>query len=355
MILADLIEQNPDKLIARWKRTVAEQLGSELDELQLVDDLPPFLECLVTTLRSPAGEWPACDWAQIHGRQRMQVGLDIAGLTEEMSLLQESVLGLAREQGVDPSSADIQQLMRVMGRGTALAVRSYFELWERKYTDEVAQHFAFVAHQIRNPLNSATLIAEILGMVPEEQREGQIARLRRSLTRLSKLVDDSLIDARLRGTPELDLQRVTVAELVEEAYNEVAFQADEREVIVERNVEPMEWEVDPKLMLSAMTNLFSTALKFSCRGGRIRVQAQQCNDEALFTVEDQCGGLPEDFQLFEPVRKKEYRTGFGLGLSLVKQVVEAHHGTIDVHNNPGEGCSFLLNVPRQQGGGEVRH
>lgn len=350
-MLADFIEANTDELVEHWKTDVAEQLSLELDESQLIDDLPAFLEELMATLRSPSGEWPEMNEAKLHGRQRVKLGMDIACLTEEMLIVEETIVGLARDKGLEPSSAEIQQLTRVVRRGTALAVRSYFELWDKQRSDEVANHFGFIAHQIRNPLNSAALIAEILTIVPEDQREGHLARLRRSLSRLSKLVDDSLIDARLRGGPNLDLQFVTASSLVEEVYNEVSFHAEERDVIIERDIEPFEWEVDSKLMASALTNLFSTAIKFSCRAGRIRVQVRVRNGRVLFLVEDQCGGVPEDFQLFQPVKKKEHRSGFGLGLSLVKQVIEAHHGTIDVHNNPGEGCSFMLDVPRQQNDG----
>lgn len=347
-MLADFIDANADGLIERWKSDVVERLGLTLDESELVDDLPAFLDDLTASLRSPSENGSEMEGAEVHGRQRVELGMDIACLTEEMLIVEESIVGLARDQGVEPPSAEVQQLIGVVRRGTALAVGSYFELWDKRRADEVADHFGFIAHQIRNPLNSAALIAEILAMVPEAQREGHIARLRRSLTRLSKLVDDSLVDARLRGGPDLNLQSVTVANLVEEAYNEVSFHAEEREVLIERDIEAFEWEVDPKLMASALTNLFSTAIKFSCRAGRIRVQVRLQNERVLFTVEDQCGGLPEDFQLFQPVKKKEYRTGFGLGLSLVKQVTEAHHGTIDVHNNPGEGCTFVLDIPRRQ-------
>lgn len=345
-MLADFIEANTDQLIERWKADVITRLELDLDESRLVDDLPAFLEDVIVTLRSPSGKRPEMDGAALHGRQRVTQGMDIACLSEEMSIVEESIVGLARDQGLEPPNAEIQQLMKVVGRGTALAVRSYFDLREKQRADEVAQHFAFIAHQIRTPLNSAALIADILAMVPDAQREGHIARLRRSLTRLSKLVDDSLIDAQLRSGPDLDLHFVSAANLVEDAYNEVSFHADEREVVIERDIEPFHWEVDPTLMASALTNLFSTAIKFSCRAGRIRVQARLRNERVLFTVEDQCGGLPEDFQVFQPVKKKEYRTGFGLGLSLVKQVIEAHQGTIDVHNNHVEGCSFMLDLPR---------
>jgi signal transduction histidine kinase len=347
-MLADFIEANADELIDRWKADVVDRLGLHLDESQLVDDLPMVIEDLTTALRSPSGRWRKMEGAELHGRHGVQVDMDIACLTEEMSMLDESIIRLARDKGIHPPSAEIQQLIRVMGRGTALAVQAYFQLREKQRADEVAQHFAFIAHQIRTPLNSATLIAEILAIAPEDQREGHIARLRRSLTRLSKLVDDSLIDARLRGEPELHLQVLPVMNLVEEAYSEVSFHAEEREIVVERDIEPIEWEVDSKLMTSALTNLFSTAVKFSCRAGHIRVHVEQSDGRVLFTVEDKCGSLPEDFQLFQPVKKKEYRTGFGLGLSLVKQVIEAHNGTIDVHNNPGEGCTFVLDIPRRQ-------
>lgn len=358
MQAAVFVEENLEEIIERWKVHVLNRLGRTLDESELVDYLPILLKDLITALRSPAGEWRESEAAENHARHSVEAGVDIAEMTLEMSILEESIVELAQENGTVLRDGELLQLMRTMGQAKSLAVHCYTRLQEKNRADEMAQHLAFIAHQIRNPLSSAALITEILAMVPEGQRESHISRLGRAISRLSKLVDDFVIDARLQGGQALSLQPTPAEALVDKACEDVSSYAAEREVSFVKDLESFQWEVEPESMTSALTNLLSIAVKFSCRGDQIHVQAQSSDDHVRLKIEDRCGHLPEELQerLFQPVQKREYRTGFGLGLSLVKQVVEAHHGTVDLVNGDAEGFSFVLDMPcRQEGvGGEQR-
>jgi signal transduction histidine kinase len=352
--VADFVEEKAEKIVERWKALVLEQLGRTRDESELIDYLPVLLRDLVAALRSPSGEWRELEGAETHARHRVEAGVDIAEMTLEMSILEETIIELAQDQQAGLSNAELRQLIRTMGQAKALAVRCYARLQEKNRADEMSQHLAFIAHQIRNPLSSAALITEILAMVPEGQRDSHIARLRRAISRLSKLVDDFVIDVRLHGGQSLSLQSISAEALVDKACEDVSPYASEREISIVKDMEPLDWEVDPELMTSALTNLLSIAIKFSCRGDAVRVEARSSDEHVRLEIEDPCGRLPDDLQerLFQPVQKREHRTGFGLGLSLVKQVVEAHHGTIDMVNGESEGFAFVLDLPCRQGGEE---
>ncbi|MCW8195093.1 HAMP domain-containing histidine kinase [Proteobacteria bacterium 005FR1] len=352
MQIAVFVENNIQEIIGRWESHVLDRLGRTRNEPELIDYMPILLRDLVGALRSPLGEWQELEGAESHARHRVEAGVDIAEMSLEMSILEETIIELAQEQQAALSDAELRQLVRLMGQAKALAVRCYTRLQEKNRGDELARHLGFVVHQIRNPLSSAALITEILAMVPEGQRESHIVRLRRAINRLSKLLDDFVVDVRLHSGQALSLQSTSAEVLVDKACEDVSPYASEREVSIVKDMEPLDWEVDPELMTSALTNLLSIAIKFSCRGDEIRVEARSSDNHVRLEIEDQCGRLPEDLQerLFQPVQKREHRTGFGLGLSLVKQVVEAHQGTIDMIDGESEGFAFVLDLPCRQGG-----
>jgi hypothetical protein len=105
---------------------------------------------------------------------------------------------------------------------------------------------------------------------------------------------------------------------------------------------------DPRLLRSALSNLIRNAIKFSKPGGTIWLRGKEAQGRVLLEVEDECGGLPkgEVQKLFDPfVQAGQDRSGFGLGLAIAKQAVEAHDGSIRVHDLPGRGCVFVLDLP----------
>ena len=352
--LADLMEAHKQPLIRLWQKHARQQLELDLDESVLLDHLPQFIDDLIQALRSNEGGWPHIASAQNHGRQRLEFGIDIGSLTREMTLLGEAVAELAAERGEKVSSSDFLRLMSLIGWGAAASVSAYAKMRDEQLAEQAAQHFSFIAHEIRNPLHNARLAAEVLARVPESEREQQQKRLERALTQLENLVDDSLIEARLYGEPRLHVKSLRAVDLVEAAHEDLLGQITEKRLVLEQKVEDFALEADRTLLSSALVNLMRNAVKFTREGGRIVVTARHTNGSAVFAVRDECGGIPEDFmpRLFKPFSQaRSGKGGSGLGLLIVKQAVEAHGGTVTVENEPGRGCCFRLELPRQQNPG----
>lgn len=351
MHLAEFIEANKERLIERWQEYARERLELDLNNSQLLNDLPHFVDDLIEALRSKAGKWPHIESAKGHGRQRMRVGVDIGSLTLEMTLVGATIAELAVEQGEDFSCSDLLPLMNVIGLGAAASVRAYAALRDEELADQAAQHFSFIAHEIRNPLHNARLAAQVLAVAPESERVPYIERLDRALSQLTNLVDDSLIEARLYGDPRLNVQRVDARELIETVCEDLAAQVQERGLALTTEVEDFSLEVDRTVILSALNNLLKNAVKFTRDAGHIVLRAKCVGDRAVFEVGDQCGGIPEELKpsLFRPFAQADpEKGGSGLGLVIVKQAAEVHGGTVSVTNQPGVGCCFVLDLPDRQ-------
>jgi signal transduction histidine kinase len=352
MQLAEYIENNKDRLIQRWKSAVVERLELDLEESELVDDLPEFLDDLASAARDPGQGWPELDSARRHGRQRMRLGVDLGSLSVEIALVAEVLLALADEDGQSVTCEQARRLSRVIGQATAASVHEYVALRDQQLANQAAQHFSFIAHEIRNPLHNAKLAVKLLAVVDEPRRQASLERLQRALSQLSDLVDNSLIQARLYGDPTVNLERLDLVDLVEAARDDVAAHAEDRGQTLTIEAERIELEGDRKLLISALTNLLKNAIKFSCDGGRVLLRAKAVDQRALIEVQDECGGMPEDLppRVFQPFVQgySDDRSGFGLGLAIVKQAIDAHHGSVRVDNRPGQDCTFVIDLPLRQ-------
>lgn len=353
MRLDEFMANHKEELVERWECNAVERLGLDLDASQLRNNLPEFLDDVVDMLASDVDDrrCRSAESARTHGRQRMRIGVDVGRLTEEMMLVGETVQEAAREHGYEFSGDELLRLMSAIGQGAAASVSSYAELRDKQLADQAAQHFSFIAHEIRNPLHNAGLAAQSLAIAPEEMRADYLAQLERSLAQLSELVDDSLVEARLYGEPNLRLRSQRSGEIVEEVSGDLADQARERNLRIRTAVEDFTFEADRTIITSALTNLVKNAVKFTQEGGRVVVSARTVDERAVFEVEDQCGGiskrlLPRLFERF--VQGKHKEGGSGLGLIIVKQAAIAHSGDVRVQNRPGKGCTFILELPLRQ-------
>ena len=353
MDLADFIETNKQRLIDRWKELAVERLGLKLEESELLNALPDVVDDLLATLRNPSERWPVLESAQGHGRHRLRSGIDIGALTEELALITEVLCELSEEDGRELRCGEVRRFTRVIGRGTAASVNAYAAMRDEELARQASQHFSFIAHELRTPLQTARLAATLLGSGPEASRPRYLQRLARSLDHLTDLVDNSLLRVRLSSTPDMTVQRLDAREIVESACEYVADHAESRGIALTAEVGHFEIDADRKLLVSALTNLLKNAVKFTRGGSRITIRGCVQEARALFEVEDECGGMPEDLppRLFQPfIQAHADTSGFGLGLMIVKQAAEAHGGSARVSNRPDEGCCFVMDLPLRQSG-----
>jgi len=219
--------------------------------------------------------------------------------------------------------------------------------------DEV---LGIVAHDLRNPLSTIVVQAELLKLPRGEQEPGfrDVAlSIYRSAVRMSRMVQDLLEIARIEsGHFLVERSRVPVSQLICDAVNSQEFIAAAASVDLRLEVArdvPDVW-ADRDRLLQVFDNLVGNAIKFTPPGGHIRVGAAAPNeDEVQFWVADAGVGiaaedLPHVFDRFWQAHKGE-RRGTGLGLTIVKGIIEAHAGRIWVESAMGIGTTFFFALP----------
>jgi signal transduction histidine kinase len=217
---------------------------------------------------------------------------------------------------------------------------------------------AVVSHELRTPLTSIIGYLELL--VDEEagdltaEQESYLEVVQRSTARLVELVGDLLLVAEAeRGPLALELADIDIASLAADAAEAARPAADARGVIL--RVEPGSGGTvagDPTRLAQMLDNLISNAIKFTPEGGRVTVHAAVRGSDAVFEVVDTGGGVSDADRerLFDPFfRSREANAravpGTGLGLTITKAIVDAHHGSIEVESAPGKGTTFRVWLP----------
>lgn len=221
-----------------------------------------------------------------------------------------------------------------------------------------------VAHDLRNPLNSILLQAQLLerrGPESTHNSQKQSQMIVRSARQMNRLIEDLLDVTRLdAGGLSIECQRAAASQLVDdvlEAEKAVVSSASlELQLDVTREA-PDVW-ADRTRLLRVFENLIGNAVKFTEPGGRITLGAEPRAHEVLFWVSDTGAGIPAEnipylFDRFWQARPAD-RRGAGLGLAIVKGIIEAHGGRIWVESTPGCGSTFFFTIPtasKRQGSG----
>jgi PAS domain S-box-containing protein len=208
-----------------------------------------------------------------------------------------------------------------------------------------------VAHDLRNPLAAITMLAASLQM-QETQREigDEIAHATDRMRRLIRdLVDVTLLDA---GTFAIKQERVGTAGVLYRVLESQASLASLTHLGLRLDAEPglPDLWVDHDRLLQVFENLIGNAIKFTQPGGQIVLGAIADGDKIRFSVTDTgCGiesdHLPRVFDRFWQARDQDKRRGAGLGLPIVKGIVEAHGGCVWVQSVPGKGSTFFFTMP----------
>ena len=346
--LADFIDANKSLIIKTWEKLVVERLGFHLDKSELLNDLPHFIDDLIEALQHSSEQWPDLDHARAHGEHRLRHGIDIGVLTEEMALITEAVFQTATEQAYKLMMEEVIYLSRAIGRGTAVSVKAYGVMRDQELAEQAGKHFSFVAHELRTPLQTASMVAELLEYDNIPDKDDLLRRLNRSLSQVAELVDNVLIQVRLDAQADVNGEIFAMKKFLETVCDDIEPHAQTKSLRLKKEIEEIEIKGDKKLLASALTNLLKNAVKFTDNGKQIIIKARTEKDRVLIEVADQCGGMPDDLppRLFNPyMQGDDDRSGFGLGLMIVKQAVEAHLGSVSINNRPGDGCSFLIELP----------
>jgi signal transduction histidine kinase len=211
-----------------------------------------------------------------------------------------------------------------------------------------------VAHDLRTPMARMRIGAE-LALQPTKKTEDFKEALSdcmeesdRILTMLNTLMDISEAET---GAMKLDLQDAKISEMIADVVDLYQYVTEEKSVHVRTTVpEGLQVKADTVRMRQVLGNLLDNAVKYTPKGGTVHIEADQVQDGVMITVQDTGIGIPsEDIpriwdRLYRGDRSRSQR-GLGLGLSLVKAIVQAHQGRIEVQSEPEKGSTFRIFLP----------
>ena len=273
--------------------------------------------------------------------------------------LRQAARSLGDEAGhfqppVRPLAAEFAALSRELTDTSAKLAESRSR--ERALEQARRQLVAWVSHDLRTPLAGLRAMAEALedGLATDPPRYHK--QIRAEAERLATMVDDLFELSRIHsGTLQLSSDQIGLDDLVSDVLASTEALAGERGVKLDgRATRQLAVRADPRELSRALTNLLANAIRHTPPGGRVYVEARPEGGDALLAVADGCGGIPEaDLpHVFDLAWRgtdarspaPEGGAGAGLGLAIVRGVLEAHRGSVRVVNTE-VGCCFEMRLP----------
>jgi PAS domain S-box-containing protein len=220
------------------------------------------------------------------------------------------------------------------------------------------EFLAVLSHELRTPLSAITGYARLLrgGLLTGEKAARGLEALDRSAESLARIIDDVLDVSRIiSGKLRLDVQQVELGPIVTDAIETMHPAAEAKGVridtIADTGVSAVSGDRDR--LQQVIWNLLSNAVKFTPRGGRVQVRVERVNSHIELSVSDTGIGIPAEFlpHVFERFTQRDQGTtrrfgGLGLGLAIVRHIVELHGGTVTAHSaGENQGATFTVHLP----------
>jgi signal transduction histidine kinase/CheY-like chemotaxis protein len=220
------------------------------------------------------------------------------------------------------------------------------------------EFLAVLSHELRTPLNAIVGYSRLLrgGVLNSEKAQRGLETLERNAAALTQIVEDILDVSRIvSGKIRLDVQPVEIPLIVDNAVATIQPAADAKSIRLQLMLDPRVGPVagDPNRLQQVLWNLLSNAVKFTPKGGSIQVRAERVNSHVEIVVSDTGTGIRPEFlpHVFDRFRQADSGTtrktgGLGLGLAIVRHIVELHGGTVEATSGgEGQGSTFRVCLP----------
>lgn len=323
----------------------------------------------------PKGEEPTIDlfWSRLHPEDREPTKNAIE------TALKQGTLYAIDHRVIDPQSGTTRWL-RSTGQATFDAsgqakrfdginydITDHKRLEDdlRKVAAELSEagrkkdeFLATLAHELRNPLAPIRSGLQVMKLAPYDAESVGRARgmMERQLEQMVRLVDDLMDVSRItRGKVELKRQLLPLADVIGSAVEISRTLIDQmgHQLVVIQPEEQIVVDADPMRLAQIFANLLNNAAKYSDRGSRITLSAVRSGNQAVVSVKDTGIGIPVEnlrsiFDMFSQVDRslEKAQGGLGIGLTLVKRLVEMHGGVVEAHSDgPGFGSEFTVRLP----------
>jgi PAS domain S-box-containing protein len=262
------------------------------------------------------------------------------------------------ESGRRYTEDDLRFAQNIASRA-ALAVenaRSYEQL--RRANRLKDEFLATLSHELRTPLTAILGYARIAigGIVTGEKLSRALQSIERNATALTQMVEDMLDVSRIvAGKMRLNVQPVEVPFILHEAIETIKPAADAKRIKLQSVIDPQVGPIsgDPDRLRQIVWNLLSNAVKFTPKEGHVQIRLERINSSIEITISDTGIGIEADFlpHIFERFRQADggstrQHLGLGLGLAIVRNLVDLHGGTVHASSGgPGTGSTFRVRLP----------
>ena len=360
--LAELISQQRDAILVRWRKQVRELPSArQLDVPSLNDHMPLLLVELATVLKSKSDqtipEALSDGSAPAHGLQRASEDFDLQEVVAEYNILRGCIHDLADDNGLNLQGEPFHVINGVFDQAIGMALQTYAAAKALEVQRRREEYLAFVAHDLRTPLSAISMAGRVLEMkLPEQSINADAARmfkaLRRNVQHLEKLVAKVLEEnTHLQTETGMKLERrsIDLWPLVESLIHDLQPVAGTAGTKLTNYVpEEMVVHTDAGLLRRVFQNLIANAIKYTPHGEIIIGAAE--NDAAGIAecwVSDNGAGIHAERleKIFDKGETDpDSAGGIGLGLAFVKAFAEADGGKVTVESTLGVGSTFRFSL-----------
>ena len=228
---------------------------------------------------------------------------------------------------------------------------------ELREAEKIRREFtANVSHELKTPLTSINGFAEMIssGATDRDDTIKFAGIIHKEGTRLLNLIDDIINLSRLEGAPRSqEFEELQLSRISEDIISQLEIRAGDKDIDLQFQGEPVWIKGDSRMVEDLIYNLVDNGIKYTENGGRVTLSVFPESDGAIVQVSDTGIGIPKEdqsriFERFYQVDKSRSKKvgGSGLGLSIVKHIVQSHGGSIDLKSSPGNGTTIRIKLPK---------
>ena len=363
--LARMLGRSQEEIITEWRLHADVLLRKlSLDRPALTDHLPDVISEIIRDLALGRQGALSAEHTRgsppVHGVQRFHDGLDAGEVVAEYNLLRHAFHTVAENHGLSLAGEASRIINHRLDEAVQLAVQAFTAQQALIRKEQQDEHLAFLAHDLRTPLNAVSLLVEELqeDMAPEARREADVlfVMLARNLQRVENLIRKVLESHARPPAPgssfRPECRSFELWPLVQRLVLDLRVISSKHDIQVVNEI-PRDLSVfaDAGLLSQVFQNLLGNAFNYAARG-RVAVQARAEPGGVTCVVRDNGAGIPLEMlsRVFDRLATDPEKSGTGLGLAIVRQIVEAHGGEVSAESTHGSGAAFSFTLPHPGNG-----